>query len=423
MSIQRYVEQLIEEIDEKMKIPYPEGIRDPENKSFFPETEEIDETMEYHSIPVTRFSKLLKESLPPPEKLNLKQTGMLVKKISGLLENWNYHLEYPQSTPVKEKYRLIYDHWEEFGIPTSGWHFHQDFCTGDCYDCPVKDYCETYKEWQENPRDFEMSDELDELHPESFSDDGSDRKTGKIIKPKKEKIKDILNSIPEKNFIPYMHNYCDRWCDKCTLRSSCSNFYFEKELLKLAANDDSDRSSFESVKHVFSLTSDILGEALNEYRMNIDLPVTTNDDFFPKLPACEQNVLNFAKEYVFSTSEWFNALPEEKITENHELLEPVNVIMYYHILISTKLARAFFGRVSYPIADPIQNDSNGSAKVALLAISKSLDSWTNLLNYKKDGEEVIIQQCVKLKKLEKMVERSFPNAQDFMRPGFDFLEE
>lgn len=423
MSIQRYVEQLIEEIDEKMKIPSPASTRDSENENHFFETGEIDEMMEYHSIPVTNFSKLLKENLPPPEKLSHKQTEMLVKKISGLLKNWNFHLEYPESTPVKEKYRLIYDHWEEFGIPTSGWHFHQDFCAGDCEECPVKDYCDSYKERQENPIDLEMSYDPEDISPELYSDHGSVRESEKKRKPKEEKIKDILNSILEKDFILSMHNYCDRWCDNCSLNSQCSVFYFEKELLKLAANDDPDRSSLGSVKHVLNLTSEILEQKLKENNLDIDVPLTTTDSFFPKLHVSEQKVLDFAKEYTTTTAKWLKALPEKKVIENHELLKLVNVIRHYHIFIPTKLARAFFGRVSYPEDDPIQNDSNGSAKVALMAIRSSLEYWTHLLNYQKNEEEAILKQCARLKKLTEMVERSFPHAQEFLRPGFDFLEE
>ncbi|MGC9345047.1 MAG: hypothetical protein ACP5E3_20245, partial [Bacteroidales bacterium] len=98
-------------------------------------------------------------------------------------------------------------------------------------------------------------------------------------------------------------------------------------------------------------------------------------------------------------------------------------ILYYHIFISAKLARAFFGRVSFPDDDPYQNDSNGSAKIALMAISESLNSWSNLLKHVKKEEEIILQHCVKLKKLKNMVQRFFPHAQKFLRPGFDFLPD
>ena len=377
--------------------------------------------MEYQSIPLTKFSNISKESFPPPERLDLKQSEMLVDKIAELLKNWNFHLEYPESTPVKEKYRLIYDHWEEFGIPTAGWDFHQDFCTGDCKDCPVKDYCNSYKEWENDSIDLEMSYDPTELDHNLYSDHRSDQESEKTTKSKKEKIKDIMNSINGKDFIAYMHDYCDRWCESCALKSKCSVFYIEKELLKLAANDDPDSSSLESLKHVFSITNDILNQTLKEKNMDIDFPVTKNDSFFPKLHVSEQKVLDAAKEYTMDTAKWLKSLPEEEIFAINELLKPVTVIMHFHVFISTKLARAFFGRVSLPEDDPIQNDSNGSAKIVLTAITRSLESWTHLLDYKKDKEEWILKQCTRLKKLTEMVERSFPHAQEFLRPGFDFL--
>ncbi|MGC9343847.1 MAG: hypothetical protein ACP5E3_14170, partial [Bacteroidales bacterium] len=328
MSIQRYLEQLIEEIDEKMKIPSPASIRNNEGRSFFHEHDEIDEMMEFQGIPVSQYSKILKESLPPPAKLNPKQAGMLVGKISELLENWNFHLEYPESTPIKEKYRLIYDNWEEFEVPISGWHFHQDFCSGSCDDCEVKNWCETYNQDKNIVDSIDEDFEPEPLHMDIFPDKKQEINSDEDVPFTKAEISNILDSIQEKDFIPSVHNYCDRWCDRCSLKAKCSVFYFEKELLKIAANDDAGRSSFESVKHVFTLTNDILQENLKDNGIDFDLPFSTKDDFFPKIPAREQKVLDFAKEYAFSSAEWLKNFPEEKVVANHDLLEPMNVILY-----------------------------------------------------------------------------------------------
>ena len=423
MSIQRYVEQLIEEIDEKMNIPHPASIRNLKKDKYSFKEDETDEIMEYHGIPVTSFSNILKESLPPPEKLNEKQSEMLVDKISLLLESWNFHLEYPEITPVKEKYRLIYEHWEEFQVPTSGWHFHQDFCLGNCEDCEVKNYCDTYLEEQESPVDLNLSDTSDENEGRSSNEDGTDRNSENEFTSNKDEVQWILNSIQDRDFIPSIHNYCDRWCNMCSLRSQCSAYYFEKELPDSRENSESGKSSIEGVKHIFELTQDILKGILEENSIDFELPRSTTDNFFPEIPENEQKVLDFAKEYAFSASDWLKEFPEERISAIHELMEPVNVISYYHTFIPSKLARAFFGRVSCPEDDPIQNDSNGSAKVALMAIEKSLNSWAHLLKHQKVNEEVILQHCVKLEKLKQNVQRFFPYAQKFVRPGFDSRAE
>jgi hypothetical protein len=215
MSIQRYLELLVEEIDEKMEIPSPARIGNSDCEDFFFEPDELDELMECQGIPLTNYSKILKESLPPPEKLNPEQAGILVDKITALLDNWNFHLEYPVSTPVKEKYRLIYENWEEFEIPKGGWHFHQDFCSGSCEECEVKEYCDTYNKDEKYPENVVTDKEIDELDKIFIPDQETESKPGKEFSSKKEKIKWILDSIQEKDFIPSVHNYCDRWCDKC----------------------------------------------------------------------------------------------------------------------------------------------------------------------------------------------------------------
>ena len=67
--------------------------------------------------------------------------------------------------------------------------------------------------------------------------------------------------------------------------------------------------------------------------------------------------------------------------------------------------------------DPIQNDWNGSAKVALLSIDRSIAAWTTIGLTTADPDATAIAQRLQALRLD--VERTFPHARKFVRPGFD----
>lgn len=67
--------------------------------------------------------------------------------------------------------------------------------------------------------------------------------------------------------------------------------------------------------------------------------------------------------------------------------------------------------------DPVQNDWNGSAKVALLSIVRGLDAWNTIARFTRDPDAAHIAS--ELQRLRPEVEEEFPNAWRFVRPGFD----
>ena len=69
--------------------------------------------------------------------------------------------------------------------------------------------------------------------------------------------------------------------------------------------------------------------------------------------------------------------------------------------------------------DPVQNDSNGSAKIALVAIDRSIAAWGVLYAQLPDLEDSILDILSHLERLRKALERAKPQARQFVRPGFD----
>jgi hypothetical protein len=65
----------------------------------------------------------------------------------------------------------------------------------------------------------------------------------------------------------------------------------------------------------------------------------------------------------------------------------------------------------------VQNDWNGTAKLALVCIRRSIEAWDTLAEALGDSEARGVAD--QLRALQAEVERTFPDASRFIRPGFD----
>lgn len=102
-----------------------------------------------------------------------------------------------------------------------------------------------------------------------------------------------------------------------------------------------------------------------------------------------------------------------------EVLEAEDVIGWYHTFIFAKLKRALIGFYELDEFEEADYDMNGSAKVALICIDKSIESATILIRHLKNHRETIKGFRAQLEELRAMAEEQFPDARDFVRPGLD----
>ena len=99
----------------------------------------------------------------------------------------------------------------------------------------------------------------------------------------------------------------------------------------------------------------------------------------------------------------------------------------YHL---TEIGRICQGRIMKPTnKEDIKNltedlgdfpkDSDGSAKVALIGIDRSIGAWGKILTVFPDQEKETVNIIAGLKHLRDIAEKEFPEARSFIRPGFD----
>ena len=97
------------------------------------------------------------------------------------------------------------------------------------------------------------------------------------------------------------------------------------------------------------------------------------------------------------------------------------VLNWHSTLIPAKISRAYYGVLEFDpdIEDPIQNDSNGTAKLVMVVIAESLAAIEELGKLTTDFEIELSLLHDHLLKIEKNMRLDFPSAKQFVRPGFD----
>jgi hypothetical protein len=144
--------------------------------------------------------------------------------------------------------------------------------------------------------------------------------------------------------------------------------------------------------------------------------------------ACRQSgrtLLDRLPPELAATEEALNTLARLDAGEPHaaaaEIRDALEVVRWYLYQIEVKLQRAVSSRVDSQREgdDGYPSDADGSAKVALIAIDRSMGAWGKLRGHLPAEGDAILDQLVHLERLRRLVEREFPAARGFRRPGFD----
>lgn len=101
--------------------------------------------------------------------------------------------------------------------------------------------------------------------------------------------------------------------------------------------------------------------------------------------------------------------------------DAIEIVTWYHTLIPVKLRRAAESAEEALASDEeyAHFEADGSAKIALVAIDRSLPAWQILLEHLSEEEDQILPLLAQLDRLRRQTQTKFPNARVFKRPGFD----
>jgi len=262
----------------------------------------------------------------------------------------------------------------------------------------------------------------------------------------KEKLKK-LGSDPK--YISGVYNYCDRWCERCPFTDRCLNYEISEEQFADPESRDINNELFwQKLSETFQATLELVNEMMEEQGIDIysdDIEEIKKEEGKIRETVDNHRLIISAKESVNLVTDWFESaedlflekeidlnkkveldLPKENPDEEAAaFIDAVDVITWYQHFIQVKLMRAIHGELEdrFELPDDFPKDSDGSAKVALIAIDRSIAVWGKMLNFFPDQEDELLNILVKLEQLRRNSERIFPQARAFVRAGFDEIDK
>jgi len=261
--------------------------------------------------------------------------------------------------------------------------------------------------------------------------------------------KELNRLAKDPRFISGIYNYCDRWCERCPFSNRCLNFAIEQsgELQSKTANQLENEKFWEHLHGIFQQTIEMVKENAREMGVDLDAPdlraeVLAHERQVRRREVKNQALPKAAMAYMKAADRWMTAAkpafkakgieletearleigaPETELTAIEDYVE---VIRWYQHFIYIKLCRAISSQVEEQLEiDPemraFPKDSDGTAKVALIAIDRSIAAWSGLRQSFAEQEDAILQLLIQLGRLRQGTEAMFPNARKFVRPGFD----
>lgn len=263
------------------------------------------------------------------------------------------------------------------------------------------------------------------------------------------------------DFIPGIFNYCDRWCERCPMTMKCRQYAMEATMEaldgELETGDGGGNAEFwkridENLEKTLGMIDENRDPAEFESGAG-DSPQfdAELDEEMEREEQIEQEIRKHplaleTMNYLDRVDPWFEkagdllkgkgvdlesrvrraAPAADTGTESRHLNEAADVILWYHMQIHIKLQRALGSQRHEQeedwefINDPEwRSDADGSAKVALIGIDRSLSAWGDLREGLEGQEEAIFEILLQLDRIRRLVERQFPKARAFKRTGFD----
>ena len=288
-----------------------------------------------------------------------------------------------------------------------------------------------------------------------------------IMTPKR--LKQLASSG---NYISGIYNYCDRWCERCAFTSRCLTYSMEQEQRRERPDGaDGEEAMLETVSQNFKLALEMVKEDCEERGMDFDeIQKQAQEDARRGREANRQRrkkrrvnpLVKAAEKYWKAVDKWFKGhqktlrakgselvsmlklelpgqTPQQIEAVAKDLNDAIEVIRWYQYFVSAKLYRAVGqdeddddlrlveenpdeiedAEVRQAVVDARDNDANGSAKIALIALDRSIEAWSRVRGHLPRAGDEIIDFLVQLDRLRKGAEAAFPKARAFVRPGFD----
>lgn len=229
------------------------------------------------------------------------------------------------------------------------------------------------------------------------------------------------------NRIDFISSYCDSWCGRCGYTARCSAFAVQAAVAMCGDFREGPELAV-GVSHPVSPSSSP-GERANVWvgfdsveRAEQELREVQREEETRRPRLDDTPIMKMAHAIAIMSHRWFASRSASvRALADDVLREALDIAQWDSTFVAAKLARALRGREDGQDDgmddDPVQNDWNGSAKVAVISLERSEAAWQVIAQSTGDAAPTVLAGQVA--DLRREVEHAFPNARSFIRPGFD----
>ena len=262
-------------------------------------------------------------------------------------------------------------------------------------------------------------------------------------------IEAYLKKAENPNHIPGIYNYCDRWCERCAFTKRCLTYEGSEEEFKDVKDkglestefwnklSETYRNTFELIKYISEKQGiDLDTLDTEEFRKEEETKQKKRDQAYSHPISLEGEAYNKLVDQFFKDEKELLNVKGKELVQNAELgidsdktyyaaidiNDAIDVIHWYSPQIWVKMMRALSGRFEgeeWQDENGFPRDSDGSSKVALIGIDRSIAAWGVLKNHFPEKNDFFLKLLLHLDKLRRKIEKEFPNARKFIRAGFD----
>jgi hypothetical protein len=246
--------------------------------------------------------------------------------------------------------------------------------------------------------------------------------------------------------IEFISEYCDRWCERCPLTHRCAAFTRESDPEEIDVHSDAVEKAMEALRVELALPAPPARAWLDDVLSAPEPSEAEQQEIDREYEARSQRLRNnpmmvVAHDYSVDAFTWMKLYGEATrsravaaLAEHGDsartavlrmeldgVLDAIDVVRWDSMLIAAKLRRALGGKDddTGPFGDdPAQTDWNGSAKLTLILAERSEAGWRMIARWAPESD-IAGQLATTLAALRVDIERAFPSARRFTRPGFD----
>lgn len=244
-----------------------------------------------------------------------------------------------------------------------------------------------------------------------------------------------------------IYNYCDRWCKRCSFTKHCEIYEPGSKLPKEHV-DEKTRAFQERLSMNIDKANDLLRKAARDAGIDMKAAQARVDDHMRRSAEMQMQIqrhplIVLCVEYSMIGRHWLKTQPgmldhleslKTELTlgvetdqgakrETHLIKDGLATIHWYLDFIHDKLSRALLGKIGAAeyndSTDRDQRDHDGSAKIGIIAIDRSIEAWSGIFSILPGEEDHFLKVLSILERMKKLAMAEFPLASSFVRPGFD----